>query len=116
VPETAMNLGYLPDSHMPSFVNSLDLLAITNRDSKFGQYSHPIKIYEAMACHIPVVATQTRATEWILRDHPNLLVNPGNTDDFAKALNENLYLDRVQYADLKDWKELASQLDDLLQV
>ncbi|ANX03477.1 hypothetical protein PG2T_04240 [Immundisolibacter cernigliae] len=45
-----------------------------NTPGAFGDYSYPIKLYEAMACGRPVVAARTASTAWVLRDFPGRLV------------------------------------------
>ncbi len=114
LPDSALYLGYIPDSQVPYFVNSLDVLAVPNRTSNFGHHSYPIKIYEAMACNIPVVATQTRATEWILKDHPNMLVPPSDPEKFANAISKIIKLGRVEYSNMPTWDDIAKQLDSFL--
>ena len=107
-------LGYLPDSMMSAFVNSMDVIAVPNKISGFGQYSHPVKIYEAMACGIPVLATKTRATAWILSRFPSLLVEPGSVGEFSKGLQHALTLDRVEYGDQAGWAQIGAQLNRVL--
>jgi len=114
LPDSALYLGYIPDSQVPYFVNSLDVLAVPNRTSNFGHHSYPIKIYEAMACNIPVVATQTRATEWILKDHPDMLVPPNDPEKFADVIGKIIKLGRVEYSAMPTWDDLAKQLDSFL--
>src|SRR5690606_15356856 len=59
LPGDAIWMGYVPDEQMPLLMNSVDALAVVNRPSAFGLYSHPIKLYEAMACGVPVAASRT---------------------------------------------------------
>ena len=72
VPSDAVWLGYIPDDRMPTLLNSMNALVVVNKPSAFGKYSHPIKLYEAMSCRVPVVASRTPATEWILERHSEL--------------------------------------------
>ncbi len=46
----------------------LDMVAVMNTPGAFGDYSYPIKLYEAMACGRPVVASRTASTAWVLRN------------------------------------------------
>ncbi len=97
-------------------MNSIDVLAVPNKLSSFGHYSHPIKIYEAIACGIPIVATRTKSTQWILRSYPSSLVTPGKLDEFVESLSAALTLDKINYDELPSWKDLADNLNqDLIQ-
>ena len=49
-------------------LNSMDVFAVVSRISAFGRFSYPVKLYEAMACRIPVAATATEPATWILKD------------------------------------------------
>ena len=103
LPAGAKWLGYLPSAEVPKLLNSLDVLVVSNRPSKFGNYSHPVKLYEAMACSIPVVASDTPATRWILEDHPELLVTPENPCRLREKVESAMVLDRVDYGPQPDW-------------
>jgi glycosyltransferase involved in cell wall biosynthesis len=88
VPSAAHWLGYRPPDEVPFILNCLDLLLVMNRPGAFGDYSYPAKIYEAMACGVPVVAADVAGTAWVLRDHPEMLAKAGVLDDFvSKATN-----------------------------
>ena len=86
LPETIRSLGFIDDDKVPVLLNSMDALVVTNRESSFGHYSYPVKLYEAMSCQIPVIATQTRATEWILDDSRGSLVKPGDARGLCDAI------------------------------
>ena len=107
VPESAVSLGYIEDEKMPLLLNCMDTLAVTNRDSAFGRYSHPVKLYEAMSCQVPVVVTATAATEWILRDHQELLVSPADSNALAASLAAALARGRIAYRDVPDWQSVC---------
>jgi len=68
IPDGARWLGYLPDEQIPVLLNSMDVLTVINKTSTFGNFSYPVKLYEAMCCQVPVVATATPATIWILAE------------------------------------------------
>jgi len=79
-------LGYVEDKMMPDLLNSVDVVAVTVAPTNFGNYSYPVKLYEAIACERPVVATKTPATQWILRNQDGWLVNPGDVDQLSRKL------------------------------
>ena len=74
IPKGVYHLGYLPDERVPDLLNAVDVLVVPNRLSSFGEYSCPVKLYEAMQCQIPVIATRTPSTQWILSDHKDMPV------------------------------------------
>ena len=92
-----------------------DAGAATNTPSAFGDYSYPIKLYEAMACGRPVVASRTASTAHgicrRLRDFPDRLVAPGDAAVLAGALVSALDLGAVDYGAQPDWGASGAELD-----
>lgn len=119
IPETirhaVIHLGYLPDELMPELLNAMDVLLVVNLNSAFGNYSYPVKLYEAMSCHKPVVASDTASTGWILRDHPECIAECGNPGHLAKRLRDALLWKSKEYISNCDWTYSASMLRDLLE-
>ena len=52
LPADAIYLGFIPKEQIPLLLNACDVVAVTNKDSTFGHYSYPSKLYEAMACQV----------------------------------------------------------------
>jgi glycosyltransferase involved in cell wall biosynthesis len=119
IPEFIRNaviqLGYLPDEQIPFLLNALDVLLVINLNTAFGNYSYPVKLYEAMRCCKPVVASDTAGTRWILRDHPECLVESGNPKHLARCIRDALSLKEKEYISDCDWVDSASILRDLLE-
>jgi glycosyltransferase involved in cell wall biosynthesis len=107
-------LGYLEDALLPSFVNALDVAAVITTASRFGLYSYPAKLCEAIACEIPVVATSTPPVEWMLQDAPQSLVPADDPDALCAGLSRALTSEGVRYARRPGWKELVTAFDVLL--
>lgn len=115
LPPQVMHLGYLPDEKMPLMVSALDAVVALNKPSAFGSYSYPVKIYEALACGVPVIATETPSVVEILGEKPGLLVPPGDAGALATRLE--CLLEGNQSIDLpavETWQSVARRLENLL--
>jgi glycosyltransferase involved in cell wall biosynthesis len=108
-------LGYIPDEHMPLLLNSLDVLVVMNQPSSFGNYSYPVKLYEAMNCNTPVVVSETLSTKWIMRKNPDRLVEPNNVKMLCGKIQSTLNYDRIDYGELTDWYKIGDEFEKLLQ-
>ncbi len=114
LPPNTIYLGYLPNAQVPIVINSFDVMVVVNKDSSFGHYSFPVKLYEAMACKVPVIASRTRSTEWILSDYPELLVAPGDATALSTAIVAAIEHGRIDYPRLPTWPNSARLLDQAL--
>ena len=109
-----IDLGFVADEKMPLVLNSLDLALVVNRDSKFGRYSYPVKLYEAMACRVPVVASNVPGSAWILSDYPELLARPEDAGDHAEKVMAALRRGQVEYSGLSSWDNSGALFEELL--
>ena len=107
-------LGYISDEHMPLLINSLDVLVVMNQPSAFGNYSYPVKLYEAINCKIPVVVSATLSTKWIMRSNEELLVEPENYTELAAKIKLALRLESKDYEKQQGWDEISTKLETLL--
>lgn len=114
IPRQAHWLGYIPDDHMPFFMNCLDVLVVMNRPSDFGNYSYPVKLYEAMRCSIPVVVSRTLSTEWIMRHNQRMLVEPASPGDLSTTIRTALDHGQADYGTQKNWQVVGGVLAELL--
>jgi glycosyltransferase involved in cell wall biosynthesis len=103
-PKNSRYLGYLSDDMVPVLLNCMDVLLIPNQLTQFGKFSYPVKLYEAMACQIPVVATATAPAKWILDNRKQFLARPGNSDDMAQRIMEAMHRGRFFYGAKNTWK------------
>jgi len=115
LPKNVRHLGYLPDRLIPLFLNSLDVLVIVNRLSDFGNFSYPVKIYEAMSCRIPVVATETGPTRWILGNREQFLAASEDPLDLAAKTHALFSLGRADYGQASTWEHSSELFESALQ-
>ncbi len=115
IPDGARWLGYVPDENMPDLLNSMDVLTVINKSSLFGNYSYPIKLYEAMCCQVPVVASKTLSTQWILDGFPDLLAVPNDSIDLSQKITAALQYKRIDYGHQQGWEESADVLEKALE-
>ena len=114
IPSGVRWLGYLPDEDMPLLLNSLDVLLVLNQLSDFGKFSYPVKLYEAMRCHIPVVATNTPAVRWILGDRKLLMAEAGDNADLARKVESLLKANRWDYGQQNTWEQSSLAFEEAL--
>lgn len=115
LPPNATWLGYVPDQQMPNVVNSFDGLLVINELSAFGTYSYPVKLYEAMRCGIPVVASDTPPARWILNGDARFLAKPGDPYDLARKASEMLSeTRRIEYRAQNSWETSAGLFESAL--
>jgi glycosyltransferase involved in cell wall biosynthesis len=105
LPSYAQWLGYLPDEDIPYLLNAMNVLVVINQLSSFGRYSYPAKLYEALSCRIPVVATATEPAKWILGHRDKFLAAPGDPRDLAEKIRNLLPAERADYGDLNSWED-----------
>lgn len=114
IPSGVRWLGYLPDEDMPLFLNSLDVLLVLNRLSDFGKFSYPVKLYEAMRCLIPVVATNTGPSRWILHNREGFLARPEDPTDLADKIQSALPVGRADYGHGNTWEHSCQVFEQAL--
>jgi glycosyltransferase involved in cell wall biosynthesis len=110
IPKSVLYLGYIADNDIVKFINSMNILAVINKNTKFGNYSYPIKLYEAMACKIPVVVSKTKSTEWMMNRFPELLVEPEDFNALADKIDEVIHFNRIKYDELPTWDKITDKL------
>ena len=108
--------GYVDDIELPSYYCSADVFC---SPAIFGE-SFGIVLLEAMACRIPVVASNIDGySEVISNGEEGLLTEPGNEEDLATALltvleNPSLRMrmgcEGVMKARSFDWQKVAARV------
>lgn len=77
-------LGFVPDELLPKYYHASDIFALP---SKSGE-GLPLVLLEAMACALPVVATDVGGTSEIINDKCGKLAPPNDAETFAKTIIE----------------------------
>jgi glycosyltransferase involved in cell wall biosynthesis len=107
-------LGLLPPNAVPRLLSALDISVVCNRDSAFGRYCFPQKLYESLACEIPVAVARVGAVADLLRDFPENLYEPENVDSLLVTLR-NLCRKPVSPAvPIPTWNFLGEKLGSFL--
>ena len=88
IPETANihYLGLLGPDQVPKLLPALDISVVGNRDSAFGRYCFPQKLYESLACGVPVAVARVGAMAALLSDFPENLYEPDSVDSLLATL------------------------------
>jgi glycosyltransferase involved in cell wall biosynthesis len=111
LPEHVMHLGYISDEMMPIVINSLDVMVSINQNSDFGSYSYPVKIYEALACNVPVLAANTPSVAEILVGDPSALFTVEQDEALSQKLQILLLSENTQKHKPKNsWDDIGDQL------
>jgi len=119
-PPTAMRepgvrcAGYVDDGLLPRLVSAVNVACVVTADTRFGRYSYPSKLCEAMACAVPVVATATAPVRWMLGDRAAHLVAAGDAAEFARKALALIDSPVAEYGTRLSWRDVALDLDRLL--
>jgi glycosyltransferase involved in cell wall biosynthesis len=102
--------GILSSEVVPVFLSALDMTVICNRDSAFGNYCFPQKFYEAIACGVPLIAARTRVMRELLKDYPDNLFDPENTDSLLMVMRRQAARPVKLQIQAQTWPARAKQL------
>jgi len=112
--KNVISLGYVKDELVPNVLASFDCLVSVNRSDEFGNYSYPVKLYEALSMGVPVLASKTMSTTFVLRDYPDLLFSAGDSKSLIDKI-EKLMLKPPQLRMKKDsWEVQGKKLSEFL--
>jgi glycosyltransferase involved in cell wall biosynthesis len=113
-PPAIHGVGYVADEQLPALVNSLDVACISLADNAFCRSSYPAKLCEAMACRVPVVATELETTRWMLGGDVRALAQVGSTESMAAKILARLPEGRCDYGAGQTWRDMGASLEALL--
>jgi len=90
-----------PKEIIPEFYNSSDLCLIPLKNIELFKTFIPSKMFEIMACGVPIVASLEGEAAQILEDSKAaLVVQPDNPNEIARAIEE-LINDKEKYSQMK---------------
>lgn len=105
-----IGVGYLPDADLPLLLSALDVACVITADTAFGRYSYPAKLYEALACGTPVVASRSAPVAWILGEDSTALAAVGDAEDFALRVLAQLRQPARHPSPPPDWETQVQRL------
>jgi glycosyltransferase involved in cell wall biosynthesis len=107
-------LGLLPADAVPALLPAFDVSVVGNRDSEFGRYCFPQKLYESLACQVPVAVARVGAMAELLRPWPDCLYGPDSVEELVQVLRGLRARPFVPPLPVPSWATLAASLDDFL--
>lgn len=105
-----IDLGMLAHERVPDLLAALDVGVVCNRDSAFGRYCFPLKLYEMLSMDIPVVATALGDVSRILARNPECLYAPGDVTMLADRIAGQLSSPSTPRVDSPAWEDCARSL------
>ncbi len=107
-------LGELPSAAVPDVIGAMDLFVVCNRRSAFGDYCFPQKLYEAIACGVPVLVADTRGVAERFRSAPRHLYEPGSLASLAAGMANLLAQPSLPAIQARSWRDHAAALESFL--
>jgi len=113
-------IGRRPYSTLPSYLHNADVGIIPFNTAEYPELVsaiHPLKLYEYLACGLPVVATEWAELKSL--ESPAILCQ--GVEQFACAVNEAILKPRdkesyINYAAKQDWSERIKILLEYLEI
>jgi teichuronic acid biosynthesis glycosyltransferase TuaC len=107
-------LGELAHARVAELFSALDVGVIYLRNTPFGRFCFPQKVYEMAACGIPFVAANVGVMPALLAETPNCLYRADDADSLAAALRAQLRDPRPSGIVPHDWRSLVGLLHEAL--
>lgn len=91
-------VGYQPYSKIPLWNSASDVLVITGtaKDADSVNYTSPIKLFEYMASHKPIIAIDSPAIKDIINDEDAFFYKPDDHHDLAKVIKSIVHSQMTQ--------------------
>lgn len=109
--------GFRPRQEVPGWLTGLDVALVSYDLSTWAPFNQPLKLYEYLACGLPVVASQIQAAEE-LGDLVQCVREPeGWVPSIERALSQNDPASRARrqgFANENRWERRVSTLEEML--
>ena len=92
------------------FVNALNIAVVCYRHSAQGEVSFPQKVYEIIACRVPLVAAAVGSMNEFLQHYPDCLYEPENSESLANAIRRQLQRNTLIETPIPTWEDSAKLL------
>lgn len=109
-----IDLGQLAQAKVGKLFAALDVGVICNRASEFGNYCFPQKLYEMLACQLPVVAPDFGVTGKLLAGAPQFLFNADRKETLVAAVERQLRERHVAPLSVPTWAEQGRRFEEML--
>lgn len=106
-------LGELLEGQVGQLFRALDVGIVPALDSEFGRYCFPQKLYEMVACFLPVVAADVGAIADILACSPQMLYPPDRADVLADLILDQLEQRQLSGLKAQGWEGLVKPLGEI---
>ncbi|MFA4872438.1 MAG: glycosyltransferase [Patescibacteria group bacterium] len=83
-------VGYQPHALIPRYLNAADALVLPNsaKNDDAKLFTSPMKLFEYMTAHAPLIASRVPALQEILNDHNAVFFNPDDPRDLANVIQK----------------------------
>jgi len=107
-------LGQLKERDVATLFQALDVGIVPMKDSSFGRYCFPQKLYEMLACQLPVVVSDVGEMKSLLSSWPQIVFSPENIKSLVSALERQITKPSVPNILPPDWSHLFKNIDPCL--
>lgn len=112
--ERVIYLGELLEVQVGLLFRALDVGVVPARDSEFGRYCFPQKLFEMVACGLPVVAARVGAIALALDANPEMLFSPGDTQSLIRAIISQLERPHLTSIKPMEWHYLVKTVEPII--
>ena len=113
--------GTVPYSKVPRYISCMDVCTIPFKPNAVSQNSLPLKLFEYMACEIPVISTKV---EGIRETVQNRVLYASNSEDYKdkiielhndEKLRQNMGSEGRKFVEKNyNWSSITSKLENIL--
>jgi len=108
-------LGDLLHQRIGDLFNALNVGIICNRDDEFGRYCSPQKLFEMLACELPVVAADVGAIRDLLPGAERFLYAPEDVSSLANVISAQVEMRYRLTVSIPTWKDCALRFGNMLE-